>query len=268
MRVEVGRVGRVGRTPEVCQLINSIFHSGPGFNWNSSFRYKDPPLILFSPRNSSSLFPPSHPSINHFPLLFGPHTRLPLFSYLNRRFSVLLHPTCLWPASLYPLSLSFSRQTMLPFHRVPLSSNSSLTRSRRFTPPLQVEVASWYLATCFLSFVLGYDEVFRIWMVTKPAKYRQLMNAFSSIPQMVLWACSFLVQSNYSVLRVLQSTNVGHSDGEPLDDELDAETMFSEKRPTTSRGPKSRGLTNDVVFKVCIFFSHPFFAGILTEFYD
>ena len=74
MRVEVGRVGRVGRTPEVCQLINSIFHSGPGFNWNSSFRYKGPPLILFSPRNSSSLFPPSHPSINHFPLLFGPHS--------------------------------------------------------------------------------------------------------------------------------------------------------------------------------------------------
>jgi len=29
--------------------------------------------------------------------------------------------------------------------------------------------------------------------------------------------------------------------------------MFSEKRPTTSRGPKSRGLTSDVVFKVCIF---------------
>jgi hypothetical protein len=60
----------------------------------------------------------------------------------------------------------------------------------------------------------------------------------------------FLVQSNYSVLRVLQSTNVGDSDGEPLDDELDAETMFSEKRPSTSRGPKSS--ESDVVFKVCI----------------
>ena len=144
---------------------------------------------------------------------------------------------------------------MLPFHRVPLSSSlSCLTPSRRFTLPLQVQVPSWYLTPCFLSLVLGIDEVSRIRLMTKLTNYRPLTNAFSSILEMVLWAFLFLVQSNYSVLRVLQSTRVGHdSDGEPLDDESDSQTIVPEKRPTTSRGPMSNGLTSDILLKVCIF---------------
>ena len=61
-----------------------------------------------------------------------------------------------------------------------------------------------------------------------------------------------LMEFNFGVLSVLQSTNVD-SDIEPLDDEPGSQTVFAEKRPSTSRGTASKGLKNDIVMKVCVF---------------
>jgi hypothetical protein len=121
------------------------------------------------PHSSSTLFSTSElflPApiipldVDYYPLSFGPTLfSFPHFSTLSSASLTLPHPTCLYPVFLCLQSLLSSPQTVLLFRRVPLSSNSNLTHSRRFTPLLQSLVACWYVSSCFRSFVLSHNKV-------------------------------------------------------------------------------------------------------------
>jgi hypothetical protein len=162
--------------------------------------YKNPHSTLFF--RLGTLLPCSHHPTStptDFPCWLG-HTLVYLSYFLASPsyFSALLHPICLWPVFLCHLSLSFSRQTILSFRRVPLSSSSHLTHSRRFTPRPQIPVAHWYVGTHF-SLVLGYDEGLNTVRIELTLKLTQLafkpikmttnqswMNAFSFVSSMIL----------------------------------------------------------------------------------
>ena len=126
------------------------------------------------------------------------HTHFPIpFSCVTKFFSFFLRPICLWPVFLCHLSLSFSRQTIMPFRHVPLSSRSNLTHSRRFTLRPQILVPCWYVDTYFFLLVLGLtkDSVsIRLMLkltqlvcnLTKMTINQSWMNTFSFVLSMIL----------------------------------------------------------------------------------
>ena len=118
--------------------------------------YKNPLSTLFFRLGTllpCSCYPTSTPT--DFPCWLG-HTLIHLSYFLAS--PSFFCPICLWPVFLYHLLLSFSRQTILLFRRVLLSSSSNLTHSRQFTLRSQVLVAYWYVDTYFFLLVLGCDK--------------------------------------------------------------------------------------------------------------